>query len=235
MALTKAHNRMVSGAYPNVADFGAVGGGSTDDAAAVALAVAKAVSDGSGYIYIPFASIKITSCDMQGVGVIGSGTSIVNTTGMKNVGPLVGCFVRGYATDTDYQGTVALGGVSKKVAYRKSSQVLSILMKRRGRGYVESEHWYNSFGTAPTDTAGASENWRQCVTRYISEVYLYKHTADDETAAAWGASTNIAVSQSFPSGTASAIQLQYRTTSVLNAEIAWDVQTTEIGQVGLGS
>lgn len=232
MPLTKTTNRMTSGAYPNVSDFGAVGGGSIDDSSAVIAAVNSAVADGTGYIYIPFSSIKITSCDMQNVGIIGNGTSIANTTGMKNVGRIKNCLVRGYSTDENQIGYTYGGGLHKKVVYRKSSSVLSVLMKRRGRGYVESEHWYNSYGTASTDTAGSSENWRQCVTRYISEVYLYKHTADDETASAWGSSTNIVLTQSFPTGTASAIQLQYRSTGTLNAEIAWNVNAEKVGQVG---
>lgn len=42
MALTKVHNRMISGAYVNVLDYGVTGDGSTDDAAAIQAAFTAA-------------------------------------------------------------------------------------------------------------------------------------------------------------------------------------------------
>ena len=57
MALTLAHNRMISGAPNNVKDFGATGDGVTDDSAAIQLAL-----DLQGQVYIP------------------AGTYLVNTT-----------------------------------------------------------------------------------------------------------------------------------------------------------
>jgi hypothetical protein len=51
MALTKIHNRMISGASANVQDFGAVGDGVTDDKPAIQLAIDSLI-DG-GVLYIP--------------------------------------------------------------------------------------------------------------------------------------------------------------------------------------
>ena len=48
MALTLAHNRMISGAPNNVKDFGATGDGVTDDSAAI-----QAALDLKGQVYIP--------------------------------------------------------------------------------------------------------------------------------------------------------------------------------------
>lgn len=48
MALTKAHNRMITGAKTNVLDYGAVGDGVTDDSAAIQAAI-----NAGQHIYIP--------------------------------------------------------------------------------------------------------------------------------------------------------------------------------------
>ena len=57
MALTKAHNRMISGAAPNVKDFGAVGDGVTNDTAAFNAAWAAADPQ---YVYVPPGSYAVT-------------------------------------------------------------------------------------------------------------------------------------------------------------------------------
>lgn len=56
MALTKVHNRMISGSATNVVDFGAVGDGVADDTTAVQAALNQA-----GTVYVPAGSYKITS------------------------------------------------------------------------------------------------------------------------------------------------------------------------------
>lgn len=57
MALTKAANRMITGAPANVRDFGAVGDGTTDDTAAIQ----AALDSGAARIYIPDGQYKVTS------------------------------------------------------------------------------------------------------------------------------------------------------------------------------
>jgi hypothetical protein len=57
MALTKATNRMISGANANVLDFGAVGDGVTDDT----VAIQAAIDSGSKNVFFPEGSFKITS------------------------------------------------------------------------------------------------------------------------------------------------------------------------------
>jgi hypothetical protein len=59
MALTKIHNRMVSGAVISVIDYGAVGDGSADDTSAINAALAAASSGDA--VYFPTGNYKITS------------------------------------------------------------------------------------------------------------------------------------------------------------------------------
>lgn len=82
MALTKAHARMIEGSYANVKDFGAVGDGTTDDTAAIQLAL----NDGRGPIYFPPGVYIITStltmpdrCKIFGAGGFWSNNSARNT------------------------------------------------------------------------------------------------------------------------------------------------------------
>lgn len=55
MALTKVHNRIISGAVISVIDYGAVGDGTTDDTAAI-----QAALNASNTVYLPAGSYKIT-------------------------------------------------------------------------------------------------------------------------------------------------------------------------------
>ena len=217
----------------SVKDFGAVGNGVADDTAAIQAAINSAVSQNKGFIYAPTEFIKISSpVDAQGVGIIGVGTTIPNTTNFSNLGPLINCIVRGFRTDVDYIDTLTTGSSTRKIAYRKGTNILSILSKRIGDGYIESEHRYNTYTSNASDAGGSCENWRQCITRLISEVYVCKKTSSAETAGAWGAETSLLISQSFPSGTQSAIPLFYRGTSTVNAEISYEVNASAIGETG---
>lgn len=57
MALTKATNSMISGAYINVLDFGATGDGTTDDTVAIQAALDSATS--GGVVYFPSGEYRI--------------------------------------------------------------------------------------------------------------------------------------------------------------------------------
>lgn len=60
MALTKSTNRMTSGAFANVKDFGATGDGTTDDTSAIQAAANAAGSSGTS-LYFPVGEYKITT------------------------------------------------------------------------------------------------------------------------------------------------------------------------------
>lgn len=69
MALTKVHNRMLSGSYANVLDFGAIGDGVTDDTAAVKAALAS----GEKTIYFPVGTYNVQeACTVTaGISLVG--------------------------------------------------------------------------------------------------------------------------------------------------------------------
>lgn len=57
MALTKVHNRMIDGASSNIIDYGAVGDGTTDDTAAIQLAL----NSGAKSVFVPSGTYLITA------------------------------------------------------------------------------------------------------------------------------------------------------------------------------
>lgn len=199
-------------------------------------AVNAAVANNVGFIDLQNTPLSVPSAvDMQGIGFRGQQTVINDTANLSNVGPLVGCIVRGYPTDVDYITLLPTGGLHKKVIFGDSATIMSILIKRRGRGYVKCEHWYNSFTNGPDDTAGACENWRATVARYMSEVYLYRHTAA-ATSGTWGGSVNMLVSLSFPAGTAAGGRaVKYRSGTSAGATIDFTVTSRYIGQRGVAA
>lgn len=84
MALTKAHNRMVSDAPVNVKDFGAVADGTTDDSAAFAAAIAASWSTGNS-LYIPAGNyVAKMTIPPAGVGEYRGDTFIVYGDGAPN-------------------------------------------------------------------------------------------------------------------------------------------------------
>lgn len=215
----------------SVTHYGATSG--SNIASALSQAVTYCLANGLASVYVPLASVSVgSSVDMQGIGITGEGTTIADTANLQNIGPLKGCIVRGFPTDADYRGSLATGAAHPKAVFRQTADRISVFMKRCGKGYINSEHWYDSFLSGASDAGGACQRWRQCVTRLASAVYVYKHNADDETAAAWGASSEAVFSQTFPAGTSDGERLKFRTTNTLNAEIAWNVEASQIGQRG---
>jgi len=61
MALTKAHNRMIAGAYVNVLDFGATGDGTTDDTAAIQAAFDYAKDNDNSTVFLPAGEYLVSS------------------------------------------------------------------------------------------------------------------------------------------------------------------------------
>ena len=84
MALTKAHNRMVDGAFISVIDYGAVGDNSTDNTDAIKAAVAVAAAAGK-VLYFPAGTylcsglIGLVACSMLGESFL---STIINYTGV---------------------------------------------------------------------------------------------------------------------------------------------------------
>jgi hypothetical protein len=61
MSLTKATYSMINGAPFNVLDYGALGDGTTDDAAAINAAITAAIADGGGTVYLPPGTYRTTT------------------------------------------------------------------------------------------------------------------------------------------------------------------------------
>jgi hypothetical protein len=98
MALTKVHNRMISGSSYNIRDYGAVGDGSTDDAAAFTAAANAINTAGGGNLYIPASS---------GNYVINTNVTIQATVNLVFDGGVVNVPSAGGATLTIYGGVSA--------------------------------------------------------------------------------------------------------------------------------
>lgn len=76
MALTKASFAMTNGAWFNVLDYGAVGDGVTNDAAAIQSCVDAAVAAGGGAVFLPTGTYKITttiSVSSKKISIFGEG------------------------------------------------------------------------------------------------------------------------------------------------------------------
>lgn len=206
------------------------------DYSSLQYAVDAAVARGIGMVTLSGEALTVPDpVDMKGVGLRGQGTVINNTSNLSNVGPIRDCIVRGFPSDVDYISPLSFGGLHKKVVFGDSATVMSVLIKRRGRGYVKCEHWYNNFGSGAMDTAVACENWRGTVARYMSEVYLYRHTAA-ATEGTWAASGNMLVSVSFPTGTAAGGRaVKFRAGTSAGATIDYTVNTRTLGQRGVAA
>lgn len=81
MALTKATNRMISGSYVNINDFGAVGDGVANDAAAIQSAIDFVAADpNGGIVYMPRGSYNLGTTSLsfpiaKSISLIGAGAS----------------------------------------------------------------------------------------------------------------------------------------------------------------
>ena len=92
MALTKAHNRMISGATVNVLDYGAVGDDVTDDTAAIQAAIDSLAGVG-GTVYVPAGVYKISAAIVmtgtKGISFVGDGSESTSLKQGTNTVPVV--------------------------------------------------------------------------------------------------------------------------------------------------
>jgi parallel beta-helix repeat protein len=95
MALTKATNRMTTGASANVLDFGAVGDGVADDGTAVQNAINAANANGGGTVFFPEGTYELSDINLtmysnitiqgEGHSSIIQGWSGITATGLSSV------------------------------------------------------------------------------------------------------------------------------------------------------
>ena len=123
MALTKAHNRMISGSVVNVIDFGASPSASgAVNAAAIQAAIDSVELNNTGIVYFPAGNYEINAgLVISDIGVIlrgdGGNSSITKITATHTTGPVIrikqrSCGVEGIAIDSDaarYAATVSDG------------------------------------------------------------------------------------------------------------------------------
>ena len=125
MALTKAHNRMISGAYVNVLDYGAVGDGITDDATAFQAAINANLGK---IIIVPAGTYKI-------------GTTLsMNTTGLGDVSVCQfhgdGMFKTIIDNQTGGPAFYVQSGTSAEFAYNFALKNLSIISTGTNAGTI---------------------------------------------------------------------------------------------------
>lgn len=114
MALTKAHNRMIEGAYVNVKDFGATGDGSTDDTSAVQAAIDAAVL--GGVVYFPKGEYVVSSLTAGGPNKRFLGTNSGNSSNQTS-GSLFSSTIRFTETTSDAFTFSDAGFFSKNVVF----------------------------------------------------------------------------------------------------------------------
>lgn len=114
MALTKAHNRMIEGAYVNVLDYGAKGDGSTDDTNAVQAAINAAAL--GGVVYFPKGEYVVTTLTSSGPNKRFLGTNSGNKSNQTS-GSLHSSTIRFTETTNDAFTFTDAGFFSKNVIF----------------------------------------------------------------------------------------------------------------------
>jgi len=112
MGLTKAHNRIIEGAAANVKDFGAVGNGVTNDAAAFQAALNAVASTGQA-IYVPAGTYIIGSVLSTAghLNMFGDGEkSVLDFSGITSSSS--GITVTGTATEIEVVSSASAGNLS---------------------------------------------------------------------------------------------------------------------------
>lgn len=105
MSVTKVSFSMISGAFFNVLDYGAVGDGSTNDTTAIQDTYAAAVTAGGGTVFLPYTpnGYKFSSLtfDHSNVNVVGDGFVKLTTTASSGSAITV-AYKSASAVNTDY-------------------------------------------------------------------------------------------------------------------------------------
>jgi hypothetical protein len=161
MALTKARNQMIEGAYVNVQDFGAVGDDSTDDTLAIQAAIDSVQgSTYGGVVYIPAGIYKITTAlnitskkvSMLGEGGEASRISALSCNGINFTSAAYdggNCFFQDFAligragSDPNYaavQSILPAGGTSG-VESRDGLHFHRLTIKDWNQGFIISDTW----------------------------------------------------------------------------------------------
>lgn len=121
MALTKARNQMIEGAYVNVQDFGALGDDSTDDTLAIQAAIDSVQSSAyGGAVYLPAGTYKITTAlniTSKKVSMFGAGgsSSVISALSCNGINFTSASYDNGTSFFEDF-GLVGAAGSSPNFA-----------------------------------------------------------------------------------------------------------------------
>lgn len=163
MALTKAHNRMIEGAYVNVLDYGAKGDGSTDDTAAIQAAL-NAASLG-GVVYFPKGEYVVSTLTHTGPAIRLLGSNAGNASN-RTFGALYSSTIRFTETTNDAFTFTDAGYFSKNVSFEN----LGIMANTSGYAIDIQKHGEFRFVDCLIDNRGAGGGVN------LNEVYLISFT-----------------------------------------------------------
>jgi hypothetical protein len=171
MSLTKVSNSMITGAFANVMDFGAVGNGTTDDTTAINLAIASinTGTNGGGTVFFPRGNYLTTSTIYLPQSVILLGTG-------RRPGPIAG-------NPANVEGSCIIGKHS-------GAAVVSC----KGSGYTGLQHisLYGDQTTPPKTglcvgrTSGGASSGRQyfediLIAGYFTQAAIYSIAVEEST------------------------------------------------------
>lgn len=171
MSLTKVSNSMITGAFANVMDFGAVGNGTTDDTTAINLAIASinTGTNGGGTVFVPRGNYLTTSTIYLPQSIILLGTG-------RRPGPIAG-------NPANIEGSCIIGKHS-------GAAVVSC----KGSAYTGLQHisLYGDQTTPPKTglcvgrTTGGASSGRQyfediLICGYFTEAAIYSIAVEEST------------------------------------------------------
>ena len=200
------------------------------NAAALTAAATAAKSLGIAEIEADAGTITVGSAvDMQGVGIIGQGTIIGNTSNLLNVGPLRNCVVRGFPTEGDILAHLTPTRQTPKLLVCANPDDALWLFANDANGRpLRHILRYDTFSSNPTDAGVASEVWRPTDVFGLDKVFVYQKAG--VRTGTWGAETNAPFGGFFGPGTVGGRAFRYRSTTVQNSDVTFTVGATAISQ-----